>query len=48
MERVAQGYRALAKRFPERIFTVDAALPPDAVAERVRERVKSAFADALG
>ena len=33
--RVAQGYRELAARFPERIVVLDASLPPDTIAEEV-------------
>lgn len=33
--RVAEGYRALAARYPERIVVLDAALPPETLAEEV-------------
>jgi dTMP kinase len=37
--RAAAGYRELASRFPERIVTVDGALPADALAEAIARRV---------
>jgi len=33
--RVSSGYEELATRFPERIFVLDAALPPERIAEEV-------------
>ncbi len=33
--RAADGYRELATRFPERVVVLDAALPPDELAERI-------------
>ena len=33
--RAAEGYRELAARFPERVVVLDAALPPDELAERI-------------
>ena len=33
--RVAEGYRELAARFPERILVLDATLPPQTLAEEV-------------
>jgi dTMP kinase len=40
-ERVDQAYRELARRFPERIVALDGKLPPERIAEVVRERVDS-------
>jgi dTMP kinase len=40
-ERVHEAYRELARRFPERIVAVDGKLPPERIAEVVRERVDS-------
>jgi dTMP kinase len=37
--RAAEGYRELARRFPERIVVVDAALPPRKIAESIAGRV---------
>ena len=37
--RVADGFDAAARRFPERIAVVDASGTPEQVAERVREAV---------
>jgi dTMP kinase len=39
--RVEEAFRELARRFPERITAVDARLPPQRIAEVVRERVDS-------
>ena len=39
--RVDAAYRELAERFPERITAVDGRLPPERIAEVVRERVDS-------
>ncbi len=33
--RAAKGYRELAARFPQRVVVLDAALPPDELAERI-------------
>jgi len=38
-ERADAGYRTLAKRFPERIVTIDGALPEDEVARQIAARV---------
>jgi dTMP kinase len=38
-ERVDEAYRELARRFPQRIVAVDGKLPPERIAEVVRERV---------
>jgi dTMP kinase len=38
--RVDAAYRELARRFPERILTVEGGRPPDAIAEEVRERLR--------
>jgi len=35
------AYRQLAERFPERILTLDGTLPPDELAETIRERLRS-------
>ena len=37
---VAQAYRELARRYPDRIVVLDATLPPDAIAAQVRERLE--------
>jgi dTMP kinase len=37
---VAEAYRELARRFPDRIVVLDATLPQDAIAARVRERLE--------
>ena len=39
--RVDAAYRELAERFPERIVALDAACPPDELAEVIRERLRS-------
>ena len=39
--RVAEAFGELARRFPERITAVDGRLPPERIAEVVRERVDS-------
>ena len=38
--KVDAAYRALAKRFPERIVTIDASGEPEAIAREVRERLR--------
>jgi dTMP kinase len=38
-ERVREAYLAMASAEPERFLVVDATLPPEAIAERIRERV---------
>lgn len=38
--KVDAAYRELARRFPERIVTIDASREPDAIAEEVRERLR--------
>ena len=37
---VGRAYEELARRFPERVQLLDGALPPDAIAATVRERVE--------
>jgi len=37
---VADGYRALAELFPDRVAVLDATLAPDVIAEQVREQVR--------
>jgi dTMP kinase len=41
MRVVNDAYRTLAEEFPERIVSLDGALPPDAIAEEVREHVRA-------
>lgn len=38
---VAEAYRELAGLFPDRIVALDAAMPPDEIAEQVREQVRA-------
>ncbi|MBV8257617.1 MAG: dTMP kinase, partial [Actinobacteria bacterium] len=38
--RVAEGYLELAERFPERIVVVDAARPPEEIAEEIHDRLR--------
>jgi len=37
---VADGYRTLAELYPERVALLDGTLPPETIAEQVRERVR--------
>jgi dTMP kinase len=37
---VADGYRALAGLYPERVVLLDGTLPPETIAEQVREQVR--------
>jgi dTMP kinase len=37
---VADGYRSLAGLYPDRVVLLDGTLPPDAIAEQVREQVR--------
>jgi dTMP kinase len=39
--RAAEGYAELATRFPERVVVLDAALPPDEIAERIHSAVRA-------
>jgi dTMP kinase len=39
--RAAQGYAELAARFPERVVVLDAALPPEEIAERIHGAVRA-------
>jgi dTMP kinase len=42
LQTAADGaYRQLAERFPERILALDGTLPPDELAETIRERLRS-------
>ena len=47
MERVRQGYRELAMRFPERIVVVDAGMEAETVSECVRGFVSRRFPEAF-
>jgi dTMP kinase len=38
--RAAEGYAELAARFPERVVVLDAALPPDEIAERIHRALR--------
>jgi dTMP kinase len=40
-QKVAQGYRELAKRNPERIITIDATLPKEEICDMIRTRVNA-------
>ena len=40
MQKVDEGYRALAAAEPDRIVAVDGARPPEAIAEEIREHVR--------
>ena len=42
-KKVAQGYRDMAARFPERIKTIDATLPIDEICGIIISSVKSLF-----
>lgn len=42
LERVGAAYRELAGRFPERIVTLDATLPPGELTRRVRDGLRAA------
>ena len=37
---VADGYRELAELYPERVALLDGTLPPETIAEQVREQVR--------
>ncbi len=40
-EKVAEGYRELAKRFPERIRTIDATLPVESISSLIKDSISA-------
>ena len=40
-EKVAKGYRELAKRFPERIRTIDATLPVESISNLIKDSISA-------